>query len=164
MVILKLDFKDEKMILYLSKPNLMGFDVMNKKSLEQYFKELFLKLQKRYNIKMDGYYYIDVYKDANYGMILEIEKDDLDYYNYFSQIDMKINVLKNSSFLYEIDYELISDDMRDIGTFYQNGGRIYLHINKEISFIKLGKIIEKAHIIYGEDKNQIMHCGKKVHL
>lgn len=159
---MKINFVDDKMVVYLSKAFTEGFDINNEKKLEQYFKELFLKLKKRYGIELSGYYIIDVYCDELYGMILEIENTDIDYYNYFSQIDMKINVLKNSSFLYEMDYCLLDFTLVSKGICYKNRDKIYLEIKEDIDEISLGKILERSKIIYGEKKDEIVKYGKRV--
>lgn len=164
MISLKTVFQDEKIIIYLRKVAIHDFDLSNEEKLEQYFKDLFLSLKNRYNIEMNGYYNVDVYPDIHYGMILEIENMDVDYYRYFSQIDMKINVLKNSSFLYEIDFECLDKiDLKKCMCYKQND-KIYLQIKENIDDIALGSILEYARIIYGDKTHDILKYSKKVRL
>lgn len=162
MISLKTVFQDEKIIIYLKKTATDNFDLNDEEKLEQYFRNLFLSLKTRYDLEVNGYYNIDVYPDAYYGMILEIENMDVDYYRYFSQIDMKINVLKNSFFLYEIDYECL--EKLDLQNFicYQEKNKIYLQAKENINDITLGSILEYAHIIYGDKAQDILKYSKKV--
>lgn len=164
MISLRTVFQDDKIIIYLKKTAIRNFDISNEEKLEQYFRDLFLSLKSRYSIEMNGYYNIDVYPDIYYGMILEIENMDVDYYRYFSQIDMKINVLKDSFFIYEIDYECL--DKIDLKKFmcYQQNDKIYLQIKEDIDDITLGSILEYARIIYGDKTHDILKYSKKVRL
>ena len=98
---MRLVINDGKFIVFLNKYNKIDFE--NKLKLEKYFRNLFTTIKDKYNIEVNGYYDINIYNDKNYGVIIEIESEDLDYYNYFNQIDMEINVLKDSLFLYEIN-------------------------------------------------------------
>lgn len=164
MIYLKTVFQDDKIIIFLKKNPLNLFDLKAEEKLEQDFKDLFLCLKKRYDFEMNGYYNIDVYSDQYYGMILEIENLDVDYYRYFSGIDMKINVLKDSSFLYEIDYECLDKiDMSHL-ICYQSKNKIYLQIVSKIDDITLGTILEYATIIYGDEAQNILKYSKRVKL
>jgi len=161
---LKAIFQDEKIVVYLKKTATDNFNLSDQNKLEQYFKKLFLSLKKRYDLEANGYYNIDVYPDKYYGMILEIENMDTDYYRYFSGIDMKINVLKDSSFLYEIDFECL--EKMDLSNFicYQENDKIYLQIKEVVDDIVLGSILEYAHIVYGDRTHDILKYSKKVKL
>ena len=164
MISLKAIFQDEKIVVYLKKTATDNFNLSDQNKLEQYFKKLFLSLKKRYDLEANGYYNIDVYPDKYYGMILEIENMDTDYYRYFSGIDMKINVLKDSSFLYEIDFECL--EKMDLSNFicYQENDKIYLQIKEVVDDIVLGSILEYAHIVYGDRTHDILKYSKKVKL
>lgn len=164
MISLKTIFQNEKIIVYLKKTAIDNFDLTDEEKLEQYFKDLFLSLKKRYDLEVNGYYNIDVYADKYYGMILEIENMDADYYRYFSGIDMKINVLKDSSFLYEIDFECLEKiDLRKF-ICYQENDKIYLQIKDVVDDIALGSILEYACIVYGDRTRDILKYSKKVKL
>jgi len=151
--------KDDKIIVFLNDINNIKFDDEN--ILEEYFRELFRILNKKYNIKLNGYYNVDVYKDNNYGIILEIENEDLDYYNYFNQIDMKINIIKNEIFLYEINYDYIDKEFINNSICYKYNNRLYLKIMNKINMYK---IFEFSNIIYGEKAKEILKYGKKVNI
>lgn len=150
---MKVVFKDNKIIVFLNKK--LDLDKVN---LDIYFKKLFLRIKNKYNLELNGYYDINVYIDNNYGSIIEIENEDLDYYNYFNQIDMEIKVNK-TTFLYEIDYEYIDKELLNKSIIYKQNNKLYFKItDKSI----LNKIIECSKIIYGDRVKEIMKSSKKV--
>ena len=159
---MKLIVDNNKFIVFLNKNENIDFD--NKLKMEKYFKNLFSKIKNKYNIDIAGYYNIDIYLDKYYGSIIEIEDEQLDYYTYFNQIDMEINVLKNSSFLYEIDYEFLDKKILDKTNCYKINDKIYLQINSDIDDILLAKIIEYGRVLYGNNVDKILKQGKKVNL
>ena len=150
---MKVVFKDNKIIVFLNKK--LDLDKVN---LDIYFKKLYLKIKNKYNLELNGYYDINVYIDNNYGSIIEIENEDLDYYNYFNQIDMEIKVNK-TTFLYEIDYEYLDKELLSKSIIYKQNNKLYFKItDKNI----LNKIIECSKIIYGDRVKEIMKSSKKV--
>ena len=150
---MKLVFKDNKIIVFLNK----RLD-LDKIKLEIYFKKLFLKIKDRYSLKLNGYYNINVYIDDYYGSIIEIENEDLDYYNYFNQIDMEIKV-NRTTFLYEIDFDYITKDILTKTNIYKLNNKLYFKI-KDKSIVN--KIIEYSKIIYNEQVKEIMKKSQKV--
>lgn len=150
---MKLVFKDNKIIVFLNK----RLD-LDKIKLEIYFKKLFLKIKDRYSLKLNGYYNINVYIDDYYGSIIEIENEDLDYYNYFNQIDMEIKV-NRTTFLYEIDFDYITKDILTKTNIYKLNNKLYFKI-KDKSIVN--KIIEYSKIIYNEQIKEIMKKSQKV--
>lgn len=150
---MKVVFKDNKIIVFLNKK--LDLDKVN---LDIYFKKLFLRIKNKYNLELNGYYDINVYIDNNYGSIIEIENEDLDYYNYFNQIDMEIKVNK-TTFLYEIDYEYLDKELLSKSIVYKQNNKLYFKItDKNI----LNKIIECSKIIYDNRVKEIMKSSKKV--
>ena len=136
---MKLIVDNNKFIVFLNKDENIDFD--NKTKMEKYFKDLFSKIKNKYNVDISGYYNIDIYIDKYYGSIIEIEDEQLDYYTYFNQIDMEINVLKNSLFLYEIGYEFLDKKILDKVICYKINDKIYLQIISDIDDLLLAKII-----------------------
>ncbi len=133
----------------------------NKSKLEKYFKDLFCKLKNKYNIEVEGYYNIDVYTDKYYGTIVEIENEQLEYYTYFNQIDMEINVFR-SNFYYEIDYVFLNKNILDKCVCYKYKDKIYLKVIKDISDLELSYLLEYGNVLYGSDVENIARYGKKV--
>lgn len=159
---MKIVMRDDKIVVFLNKKEIVNLDFNDELKLEEYFKMLFIKLKKNYEIELNGYYNIDVYQDKQFGAILEIENEELEYYNYFNQIDMKINILKNSSFLYEIEYGFLDNEILSQTICYKNSDKIYLKIEKDINDITFAKILEYSEIIYGDVIQDILKYGKKV--
>lgn len=159
---MRLVINDGKFIVFLNKQKKIDFE--NKLKLEKYFRTLFATIKDKYDIEVNGYYDISIYNDKNYGIIIEMESEDLDYYNYFNQIDMEINVLKDSSFLYEINYEFIDDSILDNFICYKIDDRIYLKAKDIISESVLARVLECSRILYGSKVEKIMKQGKKVKL
>ena len=147
---------DINMIIFLNKEYLK-IDFNNIDELEDYFKDLFLTLKNIYNIKLNGFYYIEVFVDKNYGVILELEKEELEYIDYYdNQVDMRVTV-NDSEFMYLInDYDL--NDIMEIYSFQNN---LYGKLKKQINRIKMGEILEKGKIIY-KDYDKILKYGKRL--
>lgn len=105
---------DEIMKIYLNKDYLKykNYDISK---IEDSFKQIFETLKYCYNIEINGFYDIDVYIDKNYGIIIEMKKEDIDF-DFYDQVDMKIS-FHNQKFLYQLD---------DI----KLGGKIYKYKNK----------------------------------
>lgn len=150
---MKLIFKDNKIIVFLNKP----VKLKEIKS-EDYFKKLFINIKNKYNLKLNGYYKIYVFVDKFYGSIIEIENEELDYYDYFNQIDMEIKVI-NSTFLYQINYDYLTKDILEKVNIYKIKDKLYIKILEQDI---LNKIIEYSKIIYDESAKEILKASKKV--
>lgn len=155
-----LDYDDD-MDIYINKFHNNYIDFNDKEALEDYFRNLFFNLKKNYKILMDGFYDIKIYVDNYYGSIIHIENDNNDYCDYFSnQIDMRISVENNSTFLYKI-IDLFNIDKKIIksGTLLKYNGDIYIKLNEDIDDIDMGKLIENSIITF-EDTDLILKSGK----
>ena len=69
---------DEIIKIYLNKDYLKykNYDISK---IEDSFKQIFETLKYCYNIEINGFYDIDVYIDKNYGIIIEMKKEDIDF-------------------------------------------------------------------------------------
>lgn len=154
---------DEKFILYLNQTYLDELDFDHKTELESYFKILFSKLKMFYEIEMRGYYHITCYTDDYYGMILSIEKEDVEYFDYLdSQVDMRIVMEDDQCFLYQVyDMFAVTSEMKKRGTLYQYKKKYYYKVNEPLPSISFGRLLEHADIVF-EDTLQILKYGKKV--
>lgn len=150
---MKLIFKDNKIIVFLNKK--INLD---KNNLENYFKRIFFKIKDKYNLKMNGYYDINVYVDKYYGSIIEMENEDLDYYNYFNQIDMKIKVNKDT-FVYKIDYDYLNCELLKKTKVYKSNEKLYFKI---IDPSILNNVLEYGEVIYGNKAKEIIKTSEKV--
>lgn len=158
---MKVILNDDKIVLYLNKFMTEGLDFKNINGLEKYFRDLFIKLREIYNIKLNGFYYVYVYVDEFYGVILELEHENIEFFDYDeNDIDMHI-VLEKTSFLYELEdifdyYELL----KSIDIYvYKN--KYYGKIKEEISDSLYMNLVEMSNIIY-KRCNDIIKYGKKI--
>ena len=95
---------DINTVIYINKEYSSDIDFSNELEIENYFKKIFNKLKTFYNISIKGFYNIDVYLDNYYGIVLNLEKENIDYYDYFdNHIDMQFRIKKYSSFLYKLN-------------------------------------------------------------
>ena len=140
---------DDGINIYLNKQYLKNVDFNDTKTIKNIIK----KINTKYNIDIYGYIETKIYIDKNYGIIINLKKEELDYFDYFNdEIEMNIEII-NDSFLYKIeDYnkDLIKDK-----TIYKYKDNLYINIDK-IDNINLGKIIEISEITYGEKAQNII--------
>lgn len=95
--------------------------------LEDKFRDIFVYLRNLYNIEVEGYYKIDIYKDKYYGIVVEINKEEIDYFDYFdNQIDMRISIHDDNVILYEFDdYFSIPSNLLEKLDLYLFNNKLY---------------------------------------
>lgn len=133
----------DKLVIYLNNKYLK-YKKYNFLKIEDNFKEIFEILKQYYNIKINGFYNINIYIDKKYGIIIEMQQEDIDFDYYDNQVDMKI-VFHNKKFLYEID-ELENK----YNKIYKYKNKYYIEnydIEKSIPIYKTDEIIKYAKII-----------------
>lgn len=155
--IVKIDFRDNNLIVFLNKRSIKNVDFFNKSELERYFRDLFLDFKNVYDLDLSGSYDINVYIDDCYGVILEIISVDDNYFDYCDVVDMNIVVSKYRNFLYKTDRFIKNID----SVIYSYNGSFYYEL-KNIDFLNLGLVIENSDIIYGEDVYFIKKNAKKL--
>ena len=69
---MKCIFEDNTILIYVQKSNINEKSFEKLSYIEEYFKNIFLKIKQKYNIDMNGFYFVNVYIDSIYGIILEI--------------------------------------------------------------------------------------------
>lgn len=154
---MKLESKENILIIYLKKQLIDTIDFTKKNELEKYFKELFLKLKEYYNIKINGYYNINVYIDEFYGVVLELQKEELDYYDYFdNQVDMHI-LTEEVQFLYLIEDYFIINEL-NISKLYYYKDKYYIlpNINTDYNYL-----LENSEVVYKNTK-EIIKFGRVI--
>lgn len=157
---MKLDMKEDLLILFLNKFFLSSLDINDKEKTTKFLKKIVNKLKNKYDLVFDGYYNMNLYVDINYGLIIEIKKEDLEYLDYFtSQFEMNIKVIEDS-FLYEIDD--IEESIIPLFDIYHVCDKIYLKAKEDISQIYLGKLLEYGKIIYGSKAKKILLKARKI--
>lgn len=147
---MNIKFIDELILnIYIKRELINNINFNNKEELEIYLKKLFKILKDKYNIIIEGFYDITVYLDKYYGVVLHLEKDDTDYYDYYkNQVDMRILNIE-TEFLYLVD---------DIPNYLLNKvdivikkDKIYLKIKEELTKIEMMKLLEISKVVYDID-------------
>lgn len=157
---MKLLTLNNQITLYLNNMYLHNLDLENKDAIQNYIKQMFTKISIKYDIEFDGYYIVKLYVDKNYGIIIEIKKEELEYLDYFSnQIEINTEVTSDS-FLYEIDD--VDKNIFSKFIIYKLFDKLYLKIKNQLSNIEMGNILEHAQIIYGSKAKTIIKKGKIV--
>ena len=150
---------EDNIILVINNENLDNIDFKNNEEIKEYFRKMFFKIKERYKILLNGFYYVRIYKDKYYGIFIEIEKSEMDFYDYYiDEIDMHIEI-EQSIFLYQINDTYIPKELKkknDI-ILYQNN--IYLKVNRELSNIEKGKLTEISNILY-KNVDKILKYGR----
>lgn len=151
---------DDIVSLYINKVYFQNFDFSDKSFLESYLKNILKVLGNRYNLDFDGFYNVNIYADANYGVIIDVVREELEYFDYFTnKIQMNIKVIE-ASFLYELlDFPNIDIRMLDV---YKISDKIYVKIKKQMDVFAVGKLFEMSKVIYGNEAKEILKLAKKV--
>ena len=146
---MSIKFIDELTLdIYIKKELINNIDFNNKEDLEKYLKKLFKNLKIKYNIVIQGFYDITVYKDKYYGVIFHLEKDNVEYYDYFkNQVDMRIITI-DTEFLYLVDD--IPFNLLNKFDIIVDNSKIYLKIKKELNKLELMKLLEISRVVYEE--------------
>lgn len=153
---------ENNMIIYINNLHIDKVIFNDKEELEKYFQQLFNRLKKFYRINIRGYYDIKVYIDNFYGLVIQIKRDNIEYCDYFgNQVDMRITIENNDSFLYQIN-DIFSIDQKIFKKvcIIRYKDNFYLKINKPLNDIELAMLIENSTIIYDSEVNIVLKKGK----
>lgn len=157
---MKLITNGDMIVLYLNRMYIRSLDFTDKEATEKYMKRLLMKISNKYDIKIDGYYVVNLYVDMNYGVVIEIIKEELEYLDYFAnQIEINTKVTEGS-FLYEV-YNFDTSLFKKF-VVYKIKDKLYLRVKESISDLEMGKVLESANIIYGAKANEIIKKAKVV--
>lgn len=150
-----------KTIVFLNKNKIKNINFEDIDELEDYFKDLFLKLKYLSDISLNGFYIINIYLDHYYGAIIEIKREELEYIEYYdNQIDMKI-IVHDITVLYKIeDIFSIPNGLQDKIIIYRYKNKWYIELKKELSDINLANLLENSELIYKTE--DIIRYGKKL--
>ena len=132
--------------IYVKKYLIEGINFSIKSDIEKYLKKLFKTLNNKYNIVVEGFYNITVYIDKYYGIVLHLEKEELDYYEYYkNQVDMRL-VTVHTDFMYEVD-DIPFDILNKVKINNKNKN-IYLTLKEKLTDLEMMKLLENSKIIY----------------
>ena len=137
-------------IIYISKQYVEKNNLNEGKNIKKFINIL----KNKYNLELYGYYEIKIYIDKNYGIIMKLIKNELEYLDYLNnELEININIIEDS-FLYQIEDLWLLKKIKDNIVIYKCFEKIYIEINK-ISNIFLPSIIENSTIIFGEQAVKI---------
>ena len=144
---MKVEMLSDKIIVYL---------LDNKKYKEDYYiKKLLINvfdnLKKYYNITFDSDYNLELYINRYYGMILEIKENE--DFIYDDIVNLKLNVLRDTLFLYEVDDPL---EYINYEIYYYND-KFYVNAKREDI-----NLIENSNLVYGDIVYKIIGRGIKI--
>lgn len=112
---------------------------------------VFDNLKKYYNITFDSDYNLELYINRYYGMILEItENED---FIYDDIVNLKLNFLRDTLFLYEVDDPL---EYINYEIYYYND-KFYVNAKREDI-----NLIENSNLVYGDIVYKIIGRGIKI--
>lgn len=150
---MKIEKHDDNLVVFLNK-KIAPKNINNKIELEKYFQKIFNKLNNIYNLDLNGNYEINIYNNE-YGIILELKKEEIEYFDYYDTIDMHLNVSKYKDILYKT-----TNIINNIN-IYEYKGELYIE-PIDADFNRLGIIIENSEIVYGKKAYTIKKKGKKL--
>jgi len=152
---MKVNRLDDSIIVFLNNFFINDINYRDNKDLEKLLKIVIDKLKNYYDINVIGYYNVLVYIDKNYGLILEMIDENLEYMDCDEIIDARLKVI-NTNFLYKIN-DLINYSFEHKTYLYQD--EIYIDILEDIDYIELGILLENSEIIY-KNTQDIIKYGK----
>ena len=132
--------------IYVKKYLIKDVDFSVKEDIEKYLKKLFKILKNKYDLVIEGFYDITVYIDKYYGIVLHLEKEELDYYDYFkNQVDMRLITI-DTDFMYQVD-DVPFNLLNKLKVLIKDKN-IYLIIKEELTNLEMMDLIENSKIIY----------------
>ena len=134
--------------IYIKKELIDNIDFNSKEDLEKYLKKLFKTLKTKYEVTIEGFYDITVYIDKYYGVVFHLEKEDIEYYDYYkNQVDMRL-ITVDTEFLYKIDD--IPFNLLDKVDIFTKNNDIYLKIINDLTNLEMMELIENSKVVYEE--------------
>lgn len=112
---------------------------------------VFDNLEKYYNITFTSDYNLELYINRYYGMILEIKENE--DFIYDDIVNLKLNILRDTLFLYEVDDPL---EYINYEIYYYND-KFYVNAKREDI-----NLIENSNLVYGDIVYKIIGRGIKI--
>ncbi len=144
---MKVEMLSDKIIVYLLDNKKYNEDSDIKKMLIKVFDNL----EKYYDITFTSDYNLDLYINRYYGMILEIKENE--DFIYDDIVNLKLNVLRDTLFLYEVDDPL---EYINYEIYYYND-KFYVNAKREDI-----NLIEDSNLVYGDIVYKIIGRGIKI--
>lgn len=132
--------------VYVKKYLIQNINFSIKEDIEKYLKKLFKILKNKYNLGIEGFYDITIYIDKFYGIVLHLEKEDIEYYEYYkNQVDMRL-ITVDTEFMYEVD-DIPMSILNKVKICIKDNS-IYLIIKEELSNLEMMKLLENSKLVY----------------
>lgn len=112
---------------------------------------VFDNLEKYYNITFTSDYNLELYINRYYGMILEIKENE--DFIYDDIVNLKLNILRDTLFLYEVDDPL---EYINYEIYYYND-KFYVNAKREDI-----NLMENSNLVYGDIVYKIIGRGIKI--
>lgn len=144
---MKVEMLSDKIIVYLLDNKKYDEDSDIKKMLIKVFDNL----EKYYDITFTSDYNLHLYINRYYGMILEIKENE--DFIYDDIVNLKLNVLRDTLFLYEVDDPL---EYINYEIYYYND-KFYVNTKREDI-----NLIENSNLVYGDIVYKIIGRGIKI--
>lgn len=144
---MKIDYYKDKIVVYLIGKKIK-LEITNIKEL---LIKVFDTLINDYNLKIENNYIINIHINKIYGIIVELINDDIDYKE--DSIYIKLNILNDKLFLYEIDDPLKYLDSE----IYFYNDKYYLNVKK----IDI-ELLEYSTVIYDDTVYKVLGRGIKI--
>ena len=143
---MKIIFDNGHLTIFLNNLYLKDINLNKKEVIEKFLNELTNKLKFYYDVTLKGFINVWLYLDKNYGLVIKIEKEELEYFDYNEALDMNIKV-KEVSFLYELK-EVLNKTFLNKFIIYKYRDNFYLKPKQKLSDIDMGILLENTKIIY----------------
>lgn len=144
---MKVEMLSNTIIVYLLDNKKYNEDSDIKKTLINVFDNL----EKYYNITFTSDYNLELYINRYYGMILEIKENE--DFIYDDIVNLKLNILRDTLFLYEVDDPL---EYINYEIYYYND-KFYVNAKREDI-----NLIEDSNLVYGDIVYKIIGRGIKI--
>ena len=152
---------DNNLIIYINKMYLKDIDFNDNLELQKYFKNILSKLNYYYDIVVNGDYELDIYTDPLYGIIIELEKLENDYFDYYDdEVELHI-VIHNTNFLYELEDYFFNFKIKNKLDYYLYKNHIFVKIKMKLNEYEFGNLLEYSNINYKDNEN-IIKYGKLI--
>ena len=150
--------QENNILLYLPKFRL-DFNEMDQ--VEKELRDIFLRLKYYYFVNIQGFYEVKVYKDIHYGIILELKKDMLEYFDYYEdEIEMRVELIE-VDFIYEVrDILELSKDILKKSEVYLDKNKYYVKVKEDLD---MAQLLENV-LVFHYKKNPFLFKEKnKIH-
>lgn len=152
---LRIEQIDNHVIFYLNKQ----YVDIKEDAIDDSLSDIFFSIKKNYLSDLNGYYDTKIYIDKYYGMIIDMEREEIEFFDYYdNQIDMRTTI-KKTNFLYQVEdnYWFNLDEV----LIYFYNDNIYIQIEKPIEEKIMMELLEHS-VIHYLDTDKIIKYGKKI--